>query len=225
MSRERFSELLPWYVNGTLSAEDRAWVDSYLSEHPAAREELDWYTSLQEGIADNAPKVPATIGLAKTMSLIRGDRPTIAERIMGFFGGMFLTPAPAGRAGRSGAGGLSLRPALAIGLVIAVVVQAGVIATMFGSGGADQAAMMRAGRTVPAEDGPVLKLAFAPETKEADLRLLLVGVQGTIVSGPGQLGDYYVRVPTGKENEALASLRTSPLVQSAELVPGVPPRQ
>ena len=75
MSRERFSELLPWYVNGTLSAEDRAWVDGYLSEHPTAREELDWYRSLQEGIADSAPKVPATIGLAKTMSLIRGDRP------------------------------------------------------------------------------------------------------------------------------------------------------
>ena len=159
------------------------------------------------------------------MSLIRGDRPTLAERIMGFFGGMFLTPAPAGRAGRSGAGAFSLRPALAIGLVIAVVVQAGVIATMFGSGGADQAAMMRAGPTVPAEDGPVLKLAFAPDAKEADLRLLLVGVQGTIVSGPGQLGDYYVRVPAGKEADALAKVRTSALVQSAELVPGVPPRQ
>ena len=225
MSRERFSELLPWYVNGTLSEQDRAWVEDYLRENQNAREELDWYRSLQVGIADNAPKVPATIGLAKTMSLIRGDRPTIAERIMGFFGGMFLTPAPAGRAGRSGAGAFSLRPALAIGLVIAVVVQAGVIATMFGGGSADQAAMMRAGRTVPADEGPVLKLAFVPDAKEADLRLLLVGVQGTIVGGPGQLGDYYVRVPAGKENESLARVRTSPLVQSAELVPGVPPRQ
>jgi hypothetical protein len=225
MSRERFSELLPWYVNGTLSEEDRQWVESFLRDNPTAREELDWYRSLQQGIADSAPKVPATIGLAKTMALVRGDRPTIAERIMGFFGGMFLTPAPAGRAGRSGAGAFSLRPALAIGLVIAVVVQAGIIASMFGSGGADQAAMMRAGSTVPAEEGPVLKLAFVPDAKEADLRLLLVGVQGTIVGGPGQLGDYYVRVPAGKEVEAQKQLAASPLVQSADLVPGLPPRQ
>ena len=54
MSRERFSELLPWYVNGTLSDEDRAWVDGYLRDNPAAREELDWYQSLQQGMADSA---------------------------------------------------------------------------------------------------------------------------------------------------------------------------
>ena len=33
----RFDELLPFYVNGTLSATDRAWVDGYLDEHPTAR--------------------------------------------------------------------------------------------------------------------------------------------------------------------------------------------
>jgi anti-sigma factor RsiW len=225
MSRERFAELLPWYVNGTLSEADRQWVEAYLKENPKARAELDWFRSLQQGIEESAPKVPATIGLTKTMALIRGDQPTLMERIMGFFGGMFATPAAAGRAGRAGGGALSLRPALAIALVVAVVVQAGIIASMFGSRGGDQAAMMRAGSTVPAEEGPVLKLAFVPDAKEADLRLLLVGVQGTIVSGPGQLGDYYVRVPAGKEADAQKQLAASPLVQSAEIVPGLPPRQ
>ena len=47
MSTDRFDELLPWYVNGTLSDEDRAWVERHLAEHPDARAELDWYQSLQ----------------------------------------------------------------------------------------------------------------------------------------------------------------------------------
>ena len=44
---ERFEELLPWYANGSMGAEDRAWVDTYLEQHPEARSELDWYRSLQ----------------------------------------------------------------------------------------------------------------------------------------------------------------------------------
>ena len=37
---ERLTELLPWYVNGTLAENDRRWVDEYLAEHPEARGEL-----------------------------------------------------------------------------------------------------------------------------------------------------------------------------------------
>ena len=32
--KQRFDELLPWYANGTLGEEDRAWVDRYLEDHP-----------------------------------------------------------------------------------------------------------------------------------------------------------------------------------------------
>jgi len=221
--RERFSELLPWYVNGTLSEEDRQWMENYLREHPAAQAEVAWYRSLKEQINDNAPKVPATIGLAKTMQLIRGDQPTIAERITAFLGGFGLRPATSGRSGAS-ASAFSLRPALALGLLAVVAIQAGVIATMMGTRGADEAALMRAGRTVPAEEGPLLKVNFAPDAREADIRLLLVSVQGTLAGGPGQLGDYFIRVPTGKEQAAATQLRGNAIVQSVEVVPGLPAR-
>ena len=41
--KSRFDELLPFYVNGSLPEADRAWVDSYLREHPKAEAELHWY--------------------------------------------------------------------------------------------------------------------------------------------------------------------------------------
>ena len=46
MTTDRFAELAPWYVNGSLSAADRSWVDTYLAEHPEARAELAWFQSL-----------------------------------------------------------------------------------------------------------------------------------------------------------------------------------
>jgi hypothetical protein len=205
MSNERFAELLPWYVNGSIDAADRAWVDSYLAEHPEARSELAWYESLQTRIHETVPAVPATIGLARAMNLIRGDRPTIAERISAFFGSF------------------AMRPAMALGLLGVIVLQSAVIANMMNQVKDDETEM-RALRAKDVAEGPLVKVNFAPDAKESDIRLLLVSVQGTLTGGPGQLGDYYVRVPAGKEAQAAAKLKGKPIVQAVELAAGIPPR-
>ena len=203
---ERFEELLPWYVNGTLGPEDRAFVETWLDEHPASRSELDWYRSLQRRVQENAPAVPATIGLAKAMRLIQGDRPTFAERIGAFFGN------------------LGLRPSYAMAALAIVAVQGGVIVSLM-SDARNDADEIRALRAVRVEEGPLLKVSFAPDAKEADIRLLVVQVHGELAGGPGQLGDYYLRVPAGSENAALAKAQASGIVQAASLAPGVPPRE
>jgi len=204
MNNERFAELLPWYVNGSIDAADRAWVDNYLAEHPDARAELTWYQSLQTRIQETVPAVPATIGLSRAMNRIRGDRPSLVERISAFFGNF------------------GMRPSMALGLVAIIFVQGGVIAKMMTQAHEDEVEM-RALRAKTVEEGPLVKVNFAPDAKESDIRLLLVSVQGTLTGGPGQLGDYYVRVPAGKEAQAAAKLKGKPIVQAAELAPGIPP--
>jgi hypothetical protein len=204
--RERFQELLPWYANGSLGGEDRAFVESYLQQHPEARAELDWYRSLQQRVQENTPAVPATIGLARAMRLIRGDRPTLAERIGAFFGN------------------LGVRPGYAMAALAIVAVQGGVIVNLLGSARQD-ADEIRALRSVRVEEGPMLKISFGPEAKEADIRMLLVQIRGELAGGPGQLGDYYVRVPAGSQAAALARVQSMPIVQAASLAPGVPPRE
>jgi len=205
MNNERFAELLPWYVNGSIEAADRAWVDSYLAEHPDARAELAWYQSLQKRIHESVPAVPATIGLARAMNLIRGDRPTFAERFSAFFGN------------------LGMRPGMALSALAIIVVQGGVIANMMNQVREDEVEM-RALRAKDVQEGPLVKVNFAPDARESDIRLLLVSVQGTLTGGPGQLGDYYVRVPAGKEAQAAEKLKGKPIVQAVELAPGIPPR-
>jgi hypothetical protein len=204
--KERFEELLPWYVNGSLGAEDRAWVDAYLEQHPESRSELDWYQSLQQRVKENVPPVPATIGLARAMRLIQGDRPTLAERVSAFFGN------------------LGLRPSYAFAALAVVVVQGGVILNLLGEVH-DNADEIRALNAVRVEEGPMLKINFAPDAKESDIRMLVVQLRGELAGGPGQLGDYYVRVPAGSEAAALARVQAAPIVQAASLAPGVPPRE
>ena len=203
---ERFEELLPWYVNGSIGAEDRAFVDAYLEQHPEARGELEWYRSLQRRVQENAPAVPATIGLAKAMRLIQGDRPTFAERFSALFGNF------------------GMRPSYAMAALAVVAVQGGVILNLLDNA-RDDANEIRALHAVRVEEGPMLKVSFAPDAKETDIRMLMVQVHGELAGGPGQLGDYYLRVPAGSESAALARVQSAPIVQSASLAPGVPPRE
>lgn len=204
--KQRFDELLPWYANGTLGDEDRAWVEKYLEEHPQARAELDWYRSLSQKLRDGAPAVPETIGLAKAMTLIRGDRPTFSERVSAFFAG------------------LGMRPATAFAGLAIFAVQGGVILNMMDAARED-ASEIRALRASVVEEGPMLKLNFAPDAKEAEIRHLLMSVQGRLAGGPGQLGDYFVIVPRGKEAVIAEQLKSNPIVAAVSLAPGLPPRE
>jgi len=202
----RFDELAPFYVNGTLGDDDRSWCDAYLKQHPDAKSELDWYRSLSKRIQDNAPSVPATIGLSKAMTLIRGDRPTFAERVNGFFANF-----------------LGLKPALALAGIALIAVQGGVILQMHNAAEED-ATQIRALRASTVVDGPMLKINFAPDAKEADIRHVLMSVQGRLAGGPGQLGDYFVIVPAGKEAALAEKLKGETIVQAVSLAPGLPPR-
>jgi hypothetical protein len=203
---ERFEELLPWYVNGSLGAEDRAFVEAYLKQHPDAQSELEWHRSLQRRVLETAPAVPATIGLARTMRLIQGDRPTLAERIGAFFGNF------------------GLRPSYALAGLAVVAVQGGVILNLLGDV-QENADEIRSLRAVRVEEGPMLKISFSPEAKETDIRMLVMQLRGELAGGPGQLGDYYLRVPAGTETAALARAQSATIVQAATLAPGVPPRE
>lgn len=207
MSNARFDELLPFYVNGTLAAEDRAWFESHLAGDAAARSELEACRAMQARIEQSLPQVPATIGLDRVMQRIRADQPSWSQRLASFFERMGVRPAPA-----------------FAGLAI-IAVQAGVIVSLLQPAADDAPGGWRAPKARVVTDAPMLKVNFAPQAKEAEIRHLLMGVQGQLAGGPGQLGDWFVSVPAGKETAALAQLQQSPIVQAVALVPGLPPRE
>ena len=217
--KTRFDELLPFYVNGTLEPTDREWVDAYLREHPKSAAELQWYRSLQDTMQRDAPAVSAEVGLDKVMARIRAERaptrvpaqpaqPTLGERMRGWLAA--LAPQPL------------LRPALGAALAV-VVVQGIVIANLANK---DETSEIRTTQTSPIVDpGPFLKVNFKADAREADIRMLLVEVNGSLAGGPGQLGDWYVRIPEARIQAAANTVKASPIVDGVARVDALPERR
>ena len=60
-----------------------------------------------------------------------------------------------------------------------------------------------------------INVSFEPATTESSLRALLLEIQGEIVSGPSQLGQYRIRVARNRSDLALARLRETSFVEQA----------
>ena len=106
-----------------------------------------------------------------------------------------------------------------------MAVQAVVIVQMAGQRVDDNSLI----RTVPVtggtvDQGPYLKVNFKGEAREAEMRLLLVEVHGSLAAGPGQLGDYYVCIVTPDRSSVANKLRASGIVDAVMEVDGLPPR-
>jgi hypothetical protein len=219
--KTRFDELLPFYVNGTLSEADSRWVESYVREHPAAAAELHWCRALHKEIRDDQPAVSSEVGMERALRRIRSEgpapqaarraaTPSTAERLRDWFAS--LVPQPL------------LRPAFA-GALAVVALQTIVIVQMAGGDRADDAGQMRAipGTSV-VEQGPYLKVNFKGEAREADIRMLLVEVHGSLAAGPGQLGDYYVRIPAAQLAAVSDKFKASGIVDAVAVVDALPAR-
>jgi hypothetical protein len=161
--------------------------------------------------------VSAEIGLDKAMARIRAEQapsrpavrqgPSLGERLREFFSS--ITPQPL------------LKPALA-GALAVVVVQGFVIANLATQPG--DSTEIRATRPTVADPGPFRKVNFKADAREADIRMLLVEVDGSLAGGPGQLGDWYVRIPEARIAAAADKLKASTIVDGVARVDALPAR-
>ena len=216
----RFDELLPFYVNGTLPEADRQWIDAYLREHPQAASELDSCRTLQQRIRADVPTVSSEVGLDRALARIRRDgpapqlarraaQPSAWQRLADWFSS--LVPQPV------------LKPAFAVAL--AVVAVQGLVIVQMADDRDDESSLIRsAPPTDSVDQGPDLKVNFKGEAREADLRMLLIEVNGSLAAGPGQLGDYYVRVPATQADAVAGKLKASAIVDAVALVDALPAR-
>jgi hypothetical protein len=218
--RRRFQELLPWHVNGTLERSEREWVEHYLREHPDAQAELRWTEALQTQVRQSAADVAPEVGLDRFLALIHAEaRATpraaahapagFGERLRAFFAAWHLSPTAAVAAA-------------------VIAAQAGIIGTLLTSqlGGEDpEYSTVRSLEPGQLVSGPVLQVSFRADTPERELRSLLVSVGGTLVGGPGQLGNYLIAVPPDRLEQASQQLAASTLVEDVAVLENMPARE
>jgi hypothetical protein len=204
-------DLLPWYANGTLEDGERRTVESHLAVCSRCREELSACRGLGE-LLQQVPEVapaPHPAHLARILETI-GDHERAAWRspLESLRNLLAATPRP-------------VRWALAAQLVLVLGL---------GLGWSRQLPRRPAASASPTlyrtlSDGPAaplpasaLRVVFAPGSTEQEIRDLLLGIRGQIVSGPSSLGVYTVEVPKGPDplDKVLAQLRTHRQVSLAE---------
>lgn len=183
--------LLPWYVNGTLEAEEREQIEAYLERNAEARDEVELLRALRQQVKEKKfENSPGELGLQRLKRDIKQD----SEQHKGSSDKM---------TGRVVTVASFWRP-LAVAACLAVVIQAGVMIGFTGGPGGE---LEPAGKTIS-----VLQVTFAPDATEQDIREVLQAAGASIADGPTALGIYNLRLvdpDATTVEEALAALRAN----------------
>lgn len=165
-------ELLPFFANGTLEAEEQARVATHLTACGACRDELAFLQALHAGVrAAESPPPIGEMGWRRLQSALR--KPARARRWLPW----------------------------ALAASLAVVMVQGVLLFQH----TEEAAYQPAGQV---REGTLLQVRFRPQATESAIRTLLQSLPGQIVSGPGALGVYRIRLaPEADPEAALEILR------------------
>jgi hypothetical protein len=214
---KQFQQWLLLYVNGQLDEIKTAWMEQYVAEHQQAATEVEIEKALKNTLLNELPDYPLDYGLNTLMDRIRAEegsveqktpnsRDSVVKRYTDALSGLFMSP----------------KWAVAVSLLL---LQTGVITTLF---------LSRSGTPLPEQNqwrsvmppsqfqGPVLEITFKSASTEADIRLLLIKIRGSLLGGPGQLGKYLVKVPENSITEAQKEVMNSNIIESVQILPELP---
>lgn len=211
-TKNRLDELMPWYVNGRISAEDRAWVEAQLAASEDARAELAWHQSLAESFADQVDELPLTPGLDALQQHLRAERVAQAKPSWLM---RLLNSLPV----------MSASPVMAL-VALLVIGQAGVIALLLSKDPASTELGAMRSLNRPADQAvAALQITFANTAVEPDMRRLLLRIGGRVIDGPDQFGAYIVTVAPNQLELARHELEEDALVASVTFIEHFQPRR
>lgn len=203
-------DALPSYINGTAKTTQHAQIKQRLAADSQARAALAWHEALAEKVIGDVESVRGDIGWAQLQSRVRATQRVRPEPTSVSFWAKLekllphhWLPAPA------------LSGALAV--LLAVVLGQGLVLH-----DADTERAYSAVRSTQTDSNTsnaalsgskYIKVNFKEKTTERDMRMMLIRSGAVIVSGPGQLGDYIVAVPSADLGLALSQFKESLLTE------------
>jgi hypothetical protein len=209
-AHDEVEALLPWFVNGTLEADDQARVLCHLDECVDCRDEVDALRAFQTEYVQEPAQPDSKAAFARLAAAL--GQPTLPWHA---------------RARRKliaawRAGGQTLRPDVrrwlpwAVGLQLVLVAAIGTFAALYFDNeralsyrtlSVPEAASTRAGSIV---------VRFDPKTSEDELRRIVRAANARIVDGPTAADAYVLDVAGGDSVAAVQALRAQSAVVLAE---------
>lgn len=189
--------LLPWFVNGTLDADERTLVERHVAECARCRQEVEWLRALRA-------------------ACIAGETSPEGASVFRKLRRRLEVPRRAGGRRRS----LLRAPWTHWVMGAQLVLIAGLGTFLFQDvvHDADRSASYRtlaAPSTVPQVRGGLV-VVFDPAASESDLRRVLREAGARVVDGPTASNAYVLDVPANRQAQALQTLRAERLVVLAE---------
>ena len=199
-SNRELDELLPFYVAGTLDAEETSRVEAYVSGSEQAQKEVEILRSIQAQVkSESFPQSPGELGFKRLEKMISQDTQITAsnDNIESWW-------RPVGIAASFAAAFFA------------------VIAVQDFSSGPDTGGFITASGPINVT-GPLVQIMFQPDVTEEEIRAFFLDQDLTIVNGPSSIGLYYVEYLGEKASEAelevlIQGLRSqSNIISSADL--------
>lgn len=219
---QRFRTDLPFFVNGTLSLQDQAWMKSYLERFPNAQGALAFEQSLYATLQDPQEDIPYDEKLKRFLDEMPSEllQPLNAwQRIYGF---LTQTP-PAEAPSPSDLWQQGIRIPTPVFAILATLV-VGQVALMV-QNTYDESEHYRSQPLAACQKMPAIKIIVKPEAKQSELISLLRKADLSIVAGPSEIGELWLAVTGDRQTQqtkALAQLRNSALINEAILLPIAP---
>jgi Putative zinc-finger len=188
-THEHWRQVIPWYANGSLSAEERAEAEEHLKTCAACQSEVQWLQNVRISLTSIPEEAPdASASFAKTMAAIDSLEASKTSVPGNWFAGLLNViwnpPVPMAR--------------LVFAAQLILIVALGLYS-------------FRPQRTGPgfttlsgseaSAGGARLTVNFAPNTTVQQMNDSLTLIGGKIVSGPSALGMYVIELPISAEKD------------------------
>jgi hypothetical protein len=195
---QRFSEQLPFLVNGTLPPEEVTWMNAYLDKQPQARQELKFADLLRQAALREAPPTAEIERLDRFLRSYRHLREPSGPwaAVATWFNRSWNLPSYALAA-----------------LTLVFAAETLLLGTLLSTTQEEERYRGKASGCPQVGD---IRIKLGPETKLAEMAALLRQVRLSVIDGPSVNAEFWVRPAAVQDTQpALVDLRASPLVDEA----------
>lgn len=168
-------ELLPWYVNQTLSAKEQREVEDHIHNCVRCQQEISLLQHMREQVQSTPLDSPGELGLQRLLSEIKTPQ----------FSTQFQHPGQSPTWWKT----------FAIAASFIIVAQAGLLMDAYFF---SKPMVPLSG---PPSNGVILQVTFLPTVTEGEMRETLHAISGNVIDGPGQLGIYRIRLDLSPNNQ------------------------